>query len=206
VIFNLEPFFHGHQVRFIEPRRSMQRQSRKLSEIAMRFKDQVRVPSNSHFGILSWGATDWIGLHFGNVRIGTELIQTRRGDHHVLIDFAGTEYYRSAKLRPCCSAPKRSGGKVEYVHSMVASTFVTPGHNQVVPLDPEFVLRKHGCTAPALRRMAPVTQRSIRSSRRLSLLTPTDLPACTGERRPFPVRLQTIRVSGHRGVDDHTGR
>ncbi len=89
---------------------------------------------------------------------GGGLAAFRRLGHHVLIAFDGTEYYRSAKLHcPCCSTRKRSGGKIEYFHSMVAATLVTPGHNQVVPLEPEFVVPQDGhdkqdCESMAARR------------------------------------------------------
>jgi hypothetical protein len=89
---------------------------------------------------------------------GGGLTAFRRLGHHVLIAFDGTEYYRSAKLHcPCCSTRKRSGGKIEYFHSMVAATLVAPGHNQVVPLQPEFVVPQDGhdkqdCESMAARR------------------------------------------------------
>jgi hypothetical protein len=89
---------------------------------------------------------------------GGGLTAFRRLGHHVLIAFDGTEYYRSAKLHcPCCSTRKRSGGKIEYFHSMVAATLVAPGHNQVVPLEPEFVVPQDGhdkqdCESMAARR------------------------------------------------------
>ena len=89
---------------------------------------------------------------------GGGLKDFRRLNGHVLIAFDGTEYYRSAKLHcPCCSTRKRSGGKIEYFHSMVAATLVAPGHNQVVPLQPEFVVPQDGhdkqdCESMAARR------------------------------------------------------
>ena len=89
---------------------------------------------------------------------GGGLTAFRRLGHHVLIAFDGTEYYRSAKLHcRCCSTRKRSGGKIEYFHSMVAATLVAPGHNQVVPLEPEFVVPQDGhdkqdCESMAARR------------------------------------------------------
>jgi hypothetical protein len=82
----------------------------------------------------------------------------RRLEHHVLIAFDGTEYYRSAKLHcPCCSTRKRSGGTTEYFHTLMAATLVAPGHSRVVPLEPEFVVPQDGhdkqdCESMAARR------------------------------------------------------
>jgi hypothetical protein len=69
----------------------------------------------------------------------------RRLDHHMLIAFDGPEYFRSAKLHcPRCSTRKRSGGTIEYFHNLMAATLVAPGHNRVVPLQPEFVVPQDG--------------------------------------------------------------
>jgi len=89
---------------------------------------------------------------------GGGLTAFRRLGRHVLIAFDGTEYYRSAKLHcPCCSTRKRSGGKSEYFHSLVSATLVAPGHNRVVPLEPQFVVPQDGhdkqdCESMAARR------------------------------------------------------
>jgi hypothetical protein len=82
----------------------------------------------------------------------------RRLGHRVLIAFDGTEYFRSTKLHcACCSTRKRSGGGTEYFHTLVAATLVAPGHNRVVPLQPEFVVPQDGhdkqdCESMAARR------------------------------------------------------
>jgi hypothetical protein len=89
---------------------------------------------------------------------GGGLTEFRRLDGHVLIAFDGTEYYRSAKLHcPRCSTRKRSGGTTEYFHSLVSATLVAPGHNRVVPLQPEFIVPQDGhdkqdCETLAARR------------------------------------------------------
>ena len=89
---------------------------------------------------------------------GGGLTAFRRLAGHVLIAFDGTEYYRSAKLHcPRCSTRKRSGGSIEYFHSLVAATLVAPGHNRVVALEPEFVVPQDGhdkqdCESMAARR------------------------------------------------------
>jgi hypothetical protein len=82
----------------------------------------------------------------------------RRLDGHVLIAFDGTEYFRSNEICcPNCSSRARSGGTIEYFHSLMAATLVAPGHNRVVPLPPEFVAPQDGsdkqdCESRAVRR------------------------------------------------------
>jgi hypothetical protein len=95
---------------------------------------------------------------FATLERGGGLAAFRRLGQHVLIAFDGTEYFRSAKLHcSCCSTRKRGNDKVEYFHSMLAATLVAPGHNQVVPLEPEFVVPQDGhdkqdCESKAARR------------------------------------------------------
>ena len=93
----------------------------------------------------------------------------RRLDGRVLIALDGTEYHCSRKIH-CrhCSTRVRGNGGTEYYHSLLAATLVAPGHDKVIPLEPEFInpqdgaekagLREHGGQAvvgrarPALRR------------------------------------------------------
>jgi hypothetical protein len=69
----------------------------------------------------------------------------RRLGDHVLIALDGTEYFRSRKVScPNCSTRTRADGTVEYFHTMLGATLVAPGHQQVVPLQPEFVAPQDG--------------------------------------------------------------
>jgi hypothetical protein len=62
-----------------------------------------------------------------------------------LIAWDGTEFFCSQKLGcPHCLTRKRSNGKVESYHSMLAATVVAPGHSRVVPLMPEFIAPQDG--------------------------------------------------------------
>ena len=62
-----------------------------------------------------------------------------------LIALDGTEYFCSYKLGcPHCLTRKRSNGKTEFYHSMLAATIVAPGHNMAVPLMPEFIAKQDG--------------------------------------------------------------
>jgi Transposase DDE domain len=62
-----------------------------------------------------------------------------------LVALDGTEYFCSQKIAcPRCQTRKRSNGKVESYHSMLAATVVAPGHSKVVPLAPEFIVKQDG--------------------------------------------------------------
>ena len=62
-----------------------------------------------------------------------------------LIALDETEYFCSYKLGcPHCLTRKRSNGKTEFYHSMLAATIVAPGHNMAVPLMPEFIAKQDG--------------------------------------------------------------
>jgi hypothetical protein len=70
----------------------------------------------------------------------------RRLDNRVLIALDGTEYHCSGKIGcPSCSTRKRGNGdKLEYFHAMLSATLVAPGHDKVVPLEPEFIVPQDG--------------------------------------------------------------
>jgi hypothetical protein len=70
----------------------------------------------------------------------------RRLGDHLLIALDGTEYHCSGKVKCSrCSTRKRGkDGKVEYYHAMLSATLVAPGHDKVVPLEPEFITPQDG--------------------------------------------------------------
>ena len=78
-------------------------------------------------------------------RIGGGLDMFRRLDKHVLIALDGTEYHCSRKIH-CqhCSTRVRGQSGTEYYHAMLAATLVAPGHDKVVPLEPEFIVPQDG--------------------------------------------------------------
>src|SRR4051812_1417653 len=69
----------------------------------------------------------------------------RRLDGRVLIALDGTEYHCSRKIQ-CrhCSTRLRGKGAIEYYHSLLAATLVAPGHDKVIPLEPEFITPQDG--------------------------------------------------------------
>lgn len=82
----------------------------------------------------------------------------RRPGGHILIALDGTEYFCSDTIHCArCSTRLRANGKIQYHHTMLAASLVAPGHNQVVPLEPEFITPQDGaekqdCESRAARR------------------------------------------------------
>src|SRR5580692_7073384 len=63
----------------------------------------------------------------------------------VLIALDGSEYFCSRKIScPQCSNRRRSDGGVECFHAFLGATLVAPGHQQVLPLPPEFIVPQDG--------------------------------------------------------------
>jgi hypothetical protein len=76
-------------------------------------------------------------------RDGLQAFQRLGGRTLVALD--GTEYFCSQKLScPQCLTRKRSNGKTEHYHAMLAAMIVAPGHNMVLPLMPEFITPQDG--------------------------------------------------------------
>ena len=78
-------------------------------------------------------------------RIDGGLDVFRRLDGRVLIALDGTEYQCSRKIH-CqqCSTRLKGKGEIEYYHGMLAATLVAPGHDKVLPLEPEFIVPQDG--------------------------------------------------------------
>ena len=82
--------------------------------------------------------------------------QFERLGGRTLIALDGTEYFWSQKLGcPHCQTRKRSNGKTEFYHAMLAATIVAPGHNMVVPLMPEFIAKPDGAGNRTASAMPP---------------------------------------------------
>jgi hypothetical protein len=99
-----------------------------------------------------------------------------------LIALDGTEYFCSQKITcPHCQTRKRSNGKIESYHSMLAATVVAPGHVKVVPLAPEFIAKPDGAEKQDCERNA-VKRWHEKHGARLKPLRPVyladDLFAC----------------------------
>ena len=99
-----------------------------------------------------------------------------------LIALDGTEYFCSQKIIcPHCQTRKRSNGKIESYHSLLAATVVAPGHSKVVPLAPEFIVKQDGAEKQDCERNA-VKRWLMKHGARLRPLRPVylgdDLFAC----------------------------
>jgi hypothetical protein len=79
----------------------------------------------------------------------------RRLGGRALIALDGTEYHCSRKIH-CqhCSTRVRGNGGTEYYHSMLAATLVAPGHDKVIPLEPEFINPQDGAEKQDCENMA----------------------------------------------------
>ena len=69
----------------------------------------------------------------------------RRLADRVLIALDGTEHFCSRKIH-CqrCSTRRRSDGGTEYFHAYLGASIVAPGHQQVLPLPPEYMAPQDG--------------------------------------------------------------
>src|ERR1700734_574085 len=99
-----------------------------------------------------------------------------------LIALDGSEYFCSQKITcPHCQTRKRSNGKIESYHSLLAATVVPPGHSKVVPLAPEFIVEQDGAEKQDCERNA-VKRWLMKHGARLKPLRPVylgdDLFAC----------------------------
>jgi hypothetical protein len=84
-------------------------------------------------------------LFFKTIAAEGVLAPFRRLDGRVLIALDGTECFCSRKIHcPRCSTRKRSDGGTEYFHSFLGASIVAPGHQQVLPLPPEFIAPQDG--------------------------------------------------------------
>ncbi len=122
-----------------------------------------RIPSDNHIRALLDPAEPAL-LYPVFAAVLSELEQAggltafRRPGGHVLIALDGTEYFCSDTIHCArCSTRLRANGKVQYHHTMLAASLVAPGHNQVVPLEPEFIVPQDGtekqdCESRAARR------------------------------------------------------
>jgi hypothetical protein len=109
-----------------------------------------KIPSDNHIrAMLDEANPSLLESVFTDVRTELErvdgLAPFKRLDGHVLIALDGTEYFGSQTIHcPQCSRRARSGGKTEYFHAMLGASLVAPGHQQVVPLPPEFIVPQDG--------------------------------------------------------------
>jgi hypothetical protein len=84
-------------------------------------------------------------LFFKTIATEGVLDPFRRLGGRTLIAVDGTECFCSRKIHCArCSTRKRSDGGTEYFHAFLGASIVAPGHEQVLPLPPEFIAAQDG--------------------------------------------------------------
>jgi hypothetical protein len=84
-------------------------------------------------------------LFFKTIETDGVLAPFQRLGGRTLIALDGTECFCSREIH-CqrCSTRKRSDGGTEYFHAFLGASIVAPGHQQVLPLPPEFIAPQDG--------------------------------------------------------------
>jgi hypothetical protein len=69
----------------------------------------------------------------------------RAVDAQLLIALDGTQYYSSDTIH-CenCTVKNHQNGKTSYSHTVITPVIVSPEHNRVIPLEPEFIIPQDG--------------------------------------------------------------
>lgn len=63
----------------------------------------------------------------------------------LLIALDGTEYFSSSQIHcPGCSTRRLKSGETHYCHSVITLVIACPGHSQVIPWVPEFIVPQDG--------------------------------------------------------------
>jgi len=111
-----------------------------------------QVPTDNHIrAMLDPASPDLLHPMFGEAlghldRMAGGLDAFRRLGGHVLIALDGTEFHcsRNIHCQHCSTRSRGKAGETEYFHSMLGATLVAPGHDKVIPLQPEFILPQDG--------------------------------------------------------------
>jgi hypothetical protein len=105
------------------------------------------IPSDNYIRLMLDGAPPaaFDGLFFKATEAAGPLTPFQCLDGRVLIALDGTQHFCSRKIK-CrqCSTRRRSDGGTEYFHTFLGATLVAPGHKQVLPLPPEFIVPRDG--------------------------------------------------------------
>ena len=171
------------------------------------------IPTDAHIRQMLDGAptASFDPLFFTTIRTEGVLAPFQRLNGRVLIALDGTEHFCSRKVHcPRCSTRKRSDGGTEYFHSFLGATIVAPGHQQVLPLPPEFIVPQDGagkqdCERNAAKRWLERHGPSVTSLRPVFL--GDDLFAC----QPIAAAIQraggnfilTCKPSSHQTITEY---
>lgn len=115
------------------------------------------IPTDPYIRLMLDGAATaaFDPLFFKTIATEGVLDPFQRLDGRVLIALDGTEHFCSRKIHcPRCSTRKRSDGGTEYFHAFLGASIVAPGHKQVLPLPPEFIVPQDGAAKQDCERNA----------------------------------------------------
>ena len=92
-------------------------------------------------------------LFYKAIETGGVLNPFKRLDGRILIALDGTEHFCSRQIHcRCCSSRKRSDGGTEDFHFILGASIVAPGHQQMLPLPPEFIAPQEAASLTATGR------------------------------------------------------
>ena len=117
----------------------------------------TRIPTDATIRQMLDGAPPeaFDGLFRQTLEAAGPLTAFRRLDNRVLIALDGTEHFCSRKIQcPRCLHRRRADGGEEYFHSFLGASLVAPGHAQVLPLAPEFIVPQDGAEKQDCERTA----------------------------------------------------
>jgi len=137
-------FFMGSPS-FLAHQRALQ-QGRGRSNCQTLF-DMSAIPTDAYIRLMLDGAPPaaFDPVFYETIAIEGVLAPFERLGGRVLIALDGTEHFCSRKIHcPRCSTRRRADGGTEYFHAFLGASIVAPGHQQVLPLPPEFIATQDG--------------------------------------------------------------
>jgi hypothetical protein len=150
-------------------------------------------------------------LFFDTIETPGVLAPFERLGGRISIALDGSEHFCSRKIHcPRCSTRKRSDGGTEYFHAFLGASIVAPGHQQVLPLPPEFIAPQDGAAKQDCERNA-AKRWLARHGPAVAHLRPVylgdDLFAC----QPIAAAIQqaggnfilTCKPSSHQTIAEH---
>jgi hypothetical protein len=138
VFFMGSPSFLAHQRRLVEGHGRSNCQT---------LFGMTAIPTDAYIRQMLDGAPPAVfdPLFFKTIETDGVLAPFQRLGGRTLIALDGTECFCSRKIHcPRCSTRKRSDGGTEYFHAFLGASIVAPGHQQVLPLPPEFIAPQDG--------------------------------------------------------------
>ena len=109
-----------------------------------------KIPTDNHIrGLLDPVAPSYVlplfERVFNELDAAGQIDTFRVRNGQLLIALDGTQYHHSESIH-CkdCTVTEHQNGHISYAHTVVTPVLVTPGHNRVIALEPEFILPQDG--------------------------------------------------------------